>query len=66
MGFRVLAGLSRKRFIKSLLKDTADLEALNSLTAQASFYFALKGINIVRVHNVEKSRQALDLAEKLI
>jgi len=65
-GFRVLCGLSRKRFIKSLLKNEDDIDALDFLTAQTSLYFALKGIDIIRVHNVLKTRQALDLAEKLI
>ncbi len=70
-GFKLLCGLSRKRFIKSLLKnsniqDETNLETLDFLTAQTSFYFALKGVDIIRVHNVLKTRQALDLAEKLI
>lgn len=69
MGYKVLCGLSRKRFIKSLFgtenRTEADLEALDELTAQASLYFALNGVNIVRVHNVAKTKQALNLAEKL-
>ena len=70
MGFRLLCGLSRKRFIKSLLGTEnfpeCDLEVLDELTAQTSLYFALKGVDIIRVHNVLKTKQALSLAEKLL
>lgn len=69
LGFPMLAGLSRKRFIKSVLADTAkqaDINTLDDLTAQASFYFTLKGIDILRVHNVAKTKQAMDLAAHFI
>lgn len=72
LGFPVLAGLSRKRFVKSILENTADgglkrpdNNNLDDLTAQLSFYFAIKKIDIIRVHNVLKTKQALDLAEHL-
>ncbi len=41
-------------------------KTLDDLTAQLSFYFALKKIDIIRVHNVAKTKQALDLAAHLI
>lgn len=73
LGFPILAGLSRKRFVKSaaagILKDEAKApynELLDDLTAQLSFYFALKKIDILRVHNVTKTKQALNLAAHLI
>lgn len=73
LGFPILAGLSRKRFVKSAaagaLKDEAKSpcnELLDDLTAQLSFYFALKKIDILRVHNVTKTKQALNLAAHLI
>lgn len=72
LGFPILAGLSRKRFVKSILENIADSrlkrpdnDTLDDLTAQLSFYFAIKGVNIIRVHNVLKTRQALDLAGQL-
>lgn len=70
-GYRLLCGLSRKRFIKSLLENSAGatnetLEALDELTAQTSLYFALKRVDIIRVHNTAKTKQALTLAEKLL
>ncbi len=78
LGFPILAGVSRKRFIKSVLEDEAKtssynnfteldkLDKIDNLTAQASFYFALKKIDIIRVHNVLKTREAIDLAAHLI
>ncbi len=73
LGFPILAGLSRKRFVKSIITDvsvdgtkTHNNETLDDLTAQLSFYFALKKIDIIRVHNVAKTKQALDLAAHLI
>lgn len=70
MGYPVLCGLSRKRFIKSLIppdvqnQDTAEI--LDNITTQASLYLGIKNINIIRVHNVAKTKQALDLAGKLV
>lgn len=73
LGFPILAGLSRKRFVKSIITDVSadgakahNNETLDDLTAQLSFYFTLKKIDIIRVHNVAKTKQALDLAAHLI
>ncbi len=73
LGFPILTGLSRKRFVKSALDNVSDNvpkspdnEALDDLTSHLSFYFALKKIDIIRVHNVAKTKQALDLAAHLI
>lgn len=69
MGFPVLAGLSRKRFIKSLIpaeiSDKDTMETLDNLTAEASFFLATKGADIIRVHNVEKTRLFLNLFNAL-
>ncbi len=72
MGFRVLAGLSRKRFIKSILDknafpvcDEGTFEALDSLTASLSLYFGIKNIDIIRVHNAAKTKVMLNLAKKI-
>lgn len=64
LGFPVMAGLSRKRFIKSLVpKGKEDLapDTLDNLTANASFWLAARGVDIIRVHNVEKTRLSIDL-----
>ncbi len=70
IGYPVLCGVSRKRFIKSLVSEEFQnqdmLKILDEITAQASFYFGTKNIDIIRVHNVVKTKQALSLAGKLV
>lgn len=69
LGFPILAGLSRKRFVKSVLNTDSkatDNNTLDDLTANLSFYFAQKRIDFIRVHNILKTKQALDLARQLI
>jgi len=66
MGFRVFAGVSRKRFLKSLITKGDEPDKPDEITAGVSLYLALRGINIIRVHNVTKTRLMLDLAEKII
>ena len=60
LGVKTLAGVSRKRFLKSLVNNP-DNEKLDSITSTASFYLFENKINIIRVHNVELTRVALDL-----
>lgn len=59
LGFKNLAGLSRKRFIKSLANDK-NLETQDDLTMLASFYLIQENVDIIRVHNVQKTKTALD------
>ncbi|HIT55911.1 TPA: dihydropteroate synthase [Candidatus Galligastranaerophilus intestinigallinarum] len=59
LGFKNLAGLSRKRFIKSLANDK-NLEIQDDLTMLASFYLIQENVDIIRVHNVQKTKTALD------
>lgn len=59
LGFKNLAGLSRKRFIKSLANDN-NLEIQDDLTMLASFYLIQENVDIIRVHNVQKTKTALD------
>ena len=60
LGIKTLAGVSRKRFLKSLEKNTA-LETLDTLTSLASFYLFENKVDIIRVHNVKQTKLALDL-----
>ncbi len=55
-----LAGVSRKRFIKSISNDDID-----DVTMLASFYFMQNNVDIIRVHNVSKTIEAKNLYEKL-
>ena len=64
MGYELLAGVSRKRFLRRLAgvdtpKDADDISAISGA------YLALKGVNYLRVHNVEKTLCALKFARAL-
>lgn len=64
LGVRNLAGTSRKRFLKSLIENS-DTELLDDITALSSFYLFENGIDIVRVHNVKKTKLALDFYNRI-
>lgn len=64
MGYELLAGVSRKRFLRRLAgvdtpKDADDISAISGA------YLALKGVNYLRVHNVEKTLCALKFARAI-
>nr|WP_208402702.1 dihydropteroate synthase [Lysinibacter cavernae] len=60
LGYRVMIGASRKRFLGDLLADGADVEERDLPTAIVSVLSAQQGAWAVRVHNVEQTRAALD------
>ncbi len=62
LGYEILAGVSRKRFIQQLANVTNPKEA-DEMSAMTSAYFASKGIDYIRVHNVEKSIAAIKFGE---
>lgn len=62
LGYEILAGVSRKRFIQQLANVTNPKEA-DEMSAMASAHFASKGIDYIRVHNVEKSIAAIKFGE---
>ena len=63
LGTKVLLGHSRKRFLGEITgKGTEDRDLA---TAVAAALCAYRGIDIVRVHNVAATHQALQLAEAL-
>jgi dihydropteroate synthase len=59
----ILAGLSRKSMIWKILQTTAD-QALNGTTA-LHMAALLKGVSILRVHDVKEAKEVITLAEKL-
>ncbi|QAY73083.1 dihydropteroate synthase [Agromyces protaetiae] len=61
LGFPVLVGASRKRFIGALLSDGAPVEARDLPTAVVSALSAQAGAWAVRVHDVVSTRLALDV-----
>ncbi|MCP2371014.1 dihydropteroate synthase [Agromyces terreus] len=61
LGFPVLVGASRKRFIGSLLPDDATMAERDLPTAVVSALSAQAGAWGVRVHDVQATRRALDV-----
>ncbi len=62
-GFRILMGLSRKRFIGALLNAETDERLFGTLSA--NLYAIMEGADIVRVHDIKPHRDALTLWEAI-
>ncbi len=63
MGYPVLAGVSRKRFLQDVI-NTKEPKDADFVTALATYKMMEDGIDYIRVHNVELSMQALKLYER--
>ncbi len=63
LGFPVLIGASRKRFLGALLPDGAPAQDRDQPTAVISALAAQAGVWGVRVHDVASTRLALDVVE---
>jgi dihydropteroate synthase len=64
LGFPVLIGASRKRFLGALLPDGAPVTDRDLPTAVISALAAAAGVWGVRVHDVAATRLALDVVEQ--
>ena len=64
LGFPLLIGISRKRFIKELVGVNDSKERIGG-TVSSCIYSCLQGIQILRVHDVNEVNQALKVFEKL-
>jgi dihydropteroate synthase len=65
LGFPILLGISRKRFIKEISKENDSHNRLGGTIS--SGLFALKqGVQILRVHDVNEMRQSLKVYQELI
>ncbi|MCS7245301.1 MAG: dihydropteroate synthase [candidate division WOR-3 bacterium] len=65
MGYPVLIGHSRKSFIGKVLKlENPDDRLFGSLAVSA--YLSLKGINIIRTHDVKETKQVVDMIYSII
>ena len=64
LGFPVLMGASRKRFISEADRDCAPDQRLGGSLASA-LYAAAQGVKILRVHDVAATRQALAVQQAL-
>ncbi|MFL0411058.1 dihydropteroate synthase [Microbacterium paludicola] len=63
LGFPVLIGTSRKRFLNTALGDDATLERKDLATAVTSAFAARHGLHAVRVHDVASTRDAIAVME---
>jgi len=64
LGFPILAGPSRKSFIGNILNNQPPEERLEGTIASA-VVLALNGVDILRVHDVEKIKKALKVVDKI-
>jgi dihydropteroate synthase len=65
LGFPLLAGLSRKGFLRSTLSAAASRENLDHATAAANAIAALAGAHLIRVHDVAQTARALAVADTM-
>jgi dihydropteroate synthase len=65
LGFPVLLGLSRKRFIKDLSGKNDTKERLGG-TIASSLYSMMQGVQILRIHDVNELTQSIKVFKQLI
>lgn len=61
LGFPVLAGVSRKRFIAASLPDSHEMAERDWPSAMVGAWLASRGVSALRVHNVSAQLQALEI-----
>ena len=65
LGFPILLGLSRKRFIKDLSGKNDSKERLGG-TVASSMYTIMQGVQVLRIHDVNELRQSIKVFKELI
>ena len=65
LGFPILVGNSRKKFIKDL-SEKNDSELRIGGTIASSIYLMMQGVQILRIHDVNEVTQALKVFKKII
>ena len=65
LGFPILLGLSRKRFIKDLSGKNDTRERIGG-TIASSLYSMMQGVQILRIHDVNELIQSIKVFKKLI
>ena len=65
LGFPILLGVSRKRFIKDVSGENDSKERLGG-TISASLFSMMQGVQILRVHDVNDVIQGIKVFKKLI
>ena len=64
LGFPIMLGLSRKKFIKDLAGHNDSKNRIGG-TVSSCIYSSLQGIQILRVHDVNEVNQALKVFQKI-
>ena len=65
LGFPILLGLSRKKFIKDLSGEN-DTKGRVGGTVGSSLYSLMQGVQILRIHDVNELMQGIKVFKKLI
>ena len=65
LGFPILVGNSRKKFIKELSKKN-DSNLRNGGTIASSIYLMMQGVQILRIHDVNETIQGLKIFKNII
>ena len=65
LGFPILVGNSRKRFIKEL-SGKNDSKFRNGGTIASSIYLMMQGVQILRIHDVNETMQGLKIFKNII
>ncbi len=65
LGFPILLGISRKKFIKEL-SDKNDSSLRIGGTVSSSIFSIMQGVQILRVHDVNEIKQSIKVFKKLI
>ena len=65
LGFPVLVGNSRKRFIKDISKNNDSKFRIGGTTA-SSIYLMTQGVQILRIHDVNEVVQAIKVYKEII
>ena len=64
LGFPILLGLSRKRFIKDIAKENDSKERIGG-TISSSIFAMLQGVQILRIHDVNEVNQSIKVFKKI-
>ena len=65
LGFPILLGISRKKFIKEL-SGKNDSFLRTGGTISSSIFAMMQGVQILRVHDVNEVNQSINVFKKLI
>ncbi len=65
LGFPILLGMSRKKFIKDISKKNDSYTRIGG-TISSSLYLMMQGVQILRIHDVNEVMQAIKVFKEII